>query len=335
MPSIILGDFVMTRFPLPLGEQGLFVAALLFGVVGCSAPSEESQISSFVIPQEEAAIAQESSSVDVPAPAPPPFKVVMLLDFSGSSNQHRVQHPTPETLQPVLEALSTSGGAIAVGAICNDSNQPFTRIAIDEPPVFPAEQLHNPTFPTPVDETAVNPLRLPEKQREFEVALADFNHLTAEDKALLKQHEERMAAHQAASQAKIRTFTTAITPLLTRPTDCTQTDLWGGLQRTDLLLSEDSSMWSTQPDFYLLVVSDGLDTGGKSAATLGSNPEILLVNGSGSVGVFADLEHKAFESVDAAIAYLASVRNKTDDSRQSANGADSEPSPAPSSSDAG
>ncbi|MEO1294726.1 MAG: hypothetical protein AAFW75_02815 [Cyanobacteria bacterium J06636_16] len=326
----------MTRFPLPLGwGPGLFVAALLLGIVGCSASSQEAQISSYEIPEGDEAIAQESPSLDIPAPPPPPFKVVVLLDFSGSSDQHRVQHPTPETLQPLSEALANSGGAIAVGAICNDSNQPFTRISIDEPPIFPEEQLHNPTFPTPVDETAVNPLRLPEKQREFEEALADYNHLAAEDKALLKQHQKAVEAYQAAGLAKIRTFKTEIAPILTRTTDCTRTDLWGGLKRADLLLSEDASRWSTQPDFYLLVVSDGLDTQGKSAVTLNSNPEILLVNGSGSVGIFADLEHKAFESVDAAIAYLASVRNRTDDSQQRSSGADSEPSPAPSPSDAG
>ncbi|MEO0987247.1 MAG: hypothetical protein AAFY20_17090 [Cyanobacteria bacterium J06639_14] len=306
---------MMTRFLPPLGrEQGLCVSALLLSLVGCSVP-QNVQTSSSVTPTVEEATVQESQSLAIPSAAPRPFKVVMLLDFSGSGNQHRIQIPHQETMAPLLETLSDSGGALAVGAICNDSNRPFTRISIAEPPVFPEDQLHEPTPPTPVDETAINPLRLPEKQREYEGALADYEQLIAANKALLQAHEEAIAAHQSEARTKIDTFAAAITPLLTRAVDCDRTDIWGGLQRADLLLSEDSSVWSTNPDAYLLVVSDGLDTQGKSAVNLTSNPTILLVNGSGSMGVFASLEHKAFESVDAAIAHLVSVRNKAHDSQ--------------------
>ena len=303
----------MARFPLPLGrELGLFMAALLLSLAGCSAWSQ-TPTSLSAAPSER--VVQKPSPVEVPPASPHPFKVVMLLDFSGSSSEHRIQMPSAETLQPLLEAIAAGGGVMALGGICNDSNQPFTRLAIAEPPKFAAEKLHNPTPPSPVDETAVNPLRLPEKQREFDLALAEYNQRKAEDEALIGQHQQAMEAHQSAVQAEIAAFSDAIAPLLTRPVDCGHTDLWGGLQRADLLLSEDSSIWSTSPDTYLLVVSDGLDTRGKAAVTLTSSPEVLLINGSGSVGIFADLEHKAFESVDAAIAHLASVRNKADDLR--------------------
>ena len=304
----------MARFPLPLGRgQGLLMATLLLSLAGCSTSSQTPTSLSAASPPD--AVVQESQPLQVPPQSPRPFKVVMLLDFSGSSSQHRIEMPNVETLQPLLESVSNAGGVIALGAVCNDSNQPFTRLAIAEPPPFPEDELHNATPPTPIDETGVNPLRLPEKQREFDLALAEYSQRMAEDEALIEQHQQAMAAHQSAGQAEIATFSEAIAPLLTRPIDCNYTDLWGGLQRADLLLSEDSSVWSTPPDFYLLVVSDGLDTKGKSEVTLTSNPEILLVNGSGSVGIFADLEHKAFESVDAAIAHLASVRNKAYDPR--------------------
>lgn len=243
----------------------------------------------------------EAEVLSFPPTPKPPLKVVVLVDFSASTDEHRIRRPQPKDLEPLVEALVKHGGVLAIAAVCNDSNLPLVRMAFPEPPGFDESLLHNATPPGPLDERSINPMALPEAKRLEQEAWADYQQRQAEDKALLESHSAAVEAQQANSRAQGKAFLEEIAPLLDRSANCTKTDLYGALQRADLLFSEDNSLWSQTPNAYLLVSSDGIHDSPTPAVQLQSNPEIFLINGSGSTGIFSALNHQAFEALEPAI----------------------------------
>lgn len=284
---------------------GLVAGGAILSLIGCSTPAPVSSPTNNIV----------EPAVRFPE-TPPPTRIVVLVDLSGSRLEHRVQMPETEAFESVLAALLESGGTFAVGTICDDSNYPLARLTIAEPLPLPIEQLHLSNPPEEIDASTVNRLRLPELQREFDEAMAVHKRLQAEDEAVLAGHQQRLAEHRASGQKLIQDFLKQeIAPILNSPANCANTDIWGGLQRANLVLTEDSSVWATPPELYLVVVSDGLDTQGSPKTALPKNLELLLVNGSASQGIFADIDHAAFESVDAALStlvHLITVRSQAD-----------------------
>lgn len=273
---------------------------LVLSTIGCSktyqfAPSERETDSDIRTALEEA------EELSLPTPPKPPFKVVVMVDFSASTSDHRIRLPKPESLEPLIDALVKNGGVLAISPICDESNLPLARTTFPEPPRFDESLLHNTASPAPLDEQSINPMKLPEAKRQEQAAWTDYQQRQAEDKALIESHSAAVEAHQGKSQAQGKAFLEEITPLLNRSVNCTRTDLYGALQRADLLLSENNSIWSQTPNAYLLISSDGIHDSPTPAVPLQSNPEIFLINGSGNIGIFSALNHQAFEALEPAI----------------------------------
>lgn len=231
----------------------------------------------------------------VPAPGQP-LTVAIAIDKSGSAPQHGIQ-ANSEAITPLFELFEDRGGELAVFTICNGGNEPSARVRIAEPPPPPAL---NP-FVDPESIHEDNPIRRLDQERERQAAR---KHHEAETARLLLEHQTAVAARQAEASAAIAAFQKdQLAPLLNRQPDCQESDVYGAMARMKLFLSEDAASWSAPPKPYALFLSDGLDTVGKPPVDL-PGVDVVLVNGSGERGVFSQIPHKAFESVEGAIAYI-------------------------------
>ena len=298
----------MTRsFPCP-GTGGV-LCILVAGLFCFSCtPTPEAAISSEIttpeaskpLPAVTAALAAEAKNK--------PLRLALVLDRSGSMHDHLITPFAEQHLASLLDLVSVHGGEVAIALVCDDSNQPLLRFKTPQPPQLMGEAFNNPPEPPPPDENTINALQRPEARRSYETARARYEELKAEDEQRLQTFEEALAAHQNEAQTAAEVFLKSITPALEEPPACMETDLHGALHRQALFFSEETT-FEPSSRRVLIVVSDGLDTIGNPPADFGEQPELILVNGSGSEGVFKDSSHKAFESLDAAIAFLVHSQN--------------------------
>lgn len=70
------------------------------------------------------------------------------------------------------------------------------------------------------------------------------------------------------------------------------------------MMLQEEIPWPVPPREYLVVVSDGLDTGGGKPVQIGSDAIILLSNSSGEEGIFKSFVNHSFESTDSAIRFI-------------------------------
>ena len=145
---------------------------------------------------------------------PTPVRIAVLDDKSASTNNQRIERLTVEMLEPLLTLLQASGGDIAYGHMCDDSNRPLTRQRFAESPILALDQLKNPVPPKPPDETSINPMRLPELQQAYQQDLADYHRQKTEDSTILDTHEQTLATHEQTAREKIQTYQKTLTPLL-------------------------------------------------------------------------------------------------------------------------
>ena len=106
------------------------------------------------------------------------------------------------------------------------------------------------------------------------------------------------------TQKAIQPYQEQIKPILERPATCKETDMSGAVERAELFLGEDTTIWVRPPENFLLLITDGLDTRNKTQIRLKTSPQVLVVNGTGSEGVLSEIPHKSFESNRAAFDYL-------------------------------
>lgn len=292
----------MARFLSCSGKGGaLCILAFLLLAPGCapspkpSNPSETPPPKTTPLPEVAAALAAEAKQKQL--------ILALVRDGSGSIYENRIAPMTEQHLSLLVDLISAHGGELAIALACDDSNQPLLRFRAPQPPHLVAETFNNPPEPTLPDETTINALRLPEARQRYETARARYEELKAEDVQRFQAHQKALAVDQTTVQKATKAFLHKTAPTLNEPANCQATDLHGAMHRVALFFDEEST-FEPAPHRVLLVISDGLDTRGKPPAVFENQPELILVNGSGSKGVFEAMPHKAFESLDAAIAFL-------------------------------
>lgn len=229
-------------------------------------------------------IATNNQPQQPPATNPPcpqvVSRIVWLQDKTGSANQTRTPQTSIEQLELLIDYIRPCGGEIAWGLVNEQSNASLHRLRIEVPPSgAPVEPDRN-----------GNPFNV---QRE----------LTAyrRDKA---RYDETVRVWREESDRRIAIFKGEAEELLGRPADARATDVFGGIQRASLFLSESDTTWTVPTRKYLILVSDGIDNMRRSYTPLGENTHFILVNGSASVGSLSSLNPIRFESIEAAIRFV-------------------------------
>jgi hypothetical protein len=218
------------------------------------------------------------------------LKVVILADRSGSVEHTRTPLITMSQLQEVINLLRSHSGEIAFGFIDDDSNRPFLRLRIARGPLMPTApaQRNNPY----------------EQER-----------LLDQYKRAMRQFNDQLRQWQFDTNQRIETFKTEAQPMI----DCLDdkqcrsntSDVLEGLKRADLFLSENEVV--TNQVNTLMLITDGLETTRpkNGAPTLKSHPRIIVVNGSGSLGVLKNYRVDAVEGIDAAIRQIGQTVSAT------------------------
>jgi hypothetical protein len=208
------------------------------------------------------------------------LRVAVFLDQSESMTQARVPQVSAESLVPLLERLKIDGGEVAVGLIRDRSDAPLTRVFVPappSPPVFPARASAN------IFEKA--------QQRKREEA----------ERA---RYEERLGEWQADVAARINAFAESVTPVFSAAADAPATDIHAALLRADVFVSE-PNVFGRPARNVVILHTDGVETvNSKIPAQFSAPAELLVVNGTGTVGHLEALQPLRFEALDAAIRYV-------------------------------
>ena len=214
-----------------------------------------------------------------------PLRIVIFEDETGSRLQTRTPQLTTEQLQQLIALCESHTGEIAFGVIRDESNNLFERLTIGPPPVVPVKTTATGTNAIDIDAAQAE---LDAKYQKEETAYgADIKNW----KNVVAEREKR--------------FVQSVTQLLQQPPDAQRTDVNGGVARADLFLGEDGAMFGKPTHRYLLLISDGQDNIHKPVASLPPNTTVIVVNGVGSVGNLAPFNPLRFESIDAALNYIA------------------------------
>jgi hypothetical protein len=247
-----------------------------------------------------------AKAAPLPAPKkqlPSPVRMALTIDYSGSASRNRILPLTLNHLQPLFHVLQQYGGEIALIPICSDSNRPAYRLRISEPPKMDQTTWKTLPKPTPPPDEA-NPFELQELVENYRQELQQYNDAQTVNANLLEQHQQTTNQWKEETQKAIQRYQEQIKPILERPATCQETDVSGAVERAELFLGEDTTIWVRPPENFLLLITDGLDTRNKTQIRLKTSPQVLVVNGTGSEGVLSEIPHKSFESNRAAFDYL-------------------------------
>lgn len=211
-----------------------------------------------------------------------PIKVALLGDKTSSTELSRTQQIQADDLQPLVELISRCGGELALGFVTDDSNRSLVRLRVEVPDAAPEPPKLNGVPP-------------------FEAARLqdDYRKKKAEHERRMAKWDEQTARHKARFERNAREW-------LTKQPGFTSSDVWGALQRAELFIEEAPASWPAAPQRYILLVSDGEDNASRPEVTLSAETQLILVNGSASVGDLQRLNPHRFESLDSATRYIIS-----------------------------
>ncbi|NEP79316.1 MAG: hypothetical protein F6K39_14765 [Okeania sp. SIO3B3] len=243
-------------------------------------------------------------------PQSPPVKIAIIMDKTGSAEWSRIEQPQLQDFQLLSPLLKRSGGEIAVGTFCYDSNRPLARVRVEQQPVLVNAGFNHPVAPVEPKNQG-NAFTYRKQKDEYKQKLVEYEALRQNDLKIVANYDNSVQQWQSQSEGKIQDFmTTQVQPILAHPVNCGSSDIQGGINRAELFLAESDVTWKQKPQQFAVFITDGLDNVGIQAIEFDTNAEVLLVNGAGSKGIFENIEHKAFESVPAAFQYLVTQVNK-------------------------
>lgn len=252
-------------------------------------------------------IISESTPVEqLIAQQPPvghPTKIALIKDETLSTESHRIAPMTLGEIQPLLDLLEQNGGEIALIGLCENSDRPALRVHIPSPPRLSPSDLKQTDRPTAPDTRGVSPFKLAEINAQHQSQQVRYQQLQQENQAVIQQHQQALTQWQADTEQKLEAFSTQLKPLLGKPATCQSTNVWSALGRADTFLNEVGG-WTYPPRNFALLVTDGLHNTNTPSVQMRSDAEILLINGSGESGIFANFQHRSFEAVSAAVRYL-------------------------------
>jgi hypothetical protein len=214
-----------------------------------------------------------------------PLKVGVMSDKTASAGHTRTPQLAPDDLNPLIELVCQRGGELGVGLVTDYSNNSLVRLRVETPPAPPRE-----------------PTKEEREGNAFDVA-----HLMDSYKAERAKYEEVKKQRDEEVGRRVEEFRAAVSELLARKPDARRSDVWGALRRAELFLSESDVGWAQPTHRYLLLVSDAQDNAGQPRLTLKSGAQLLIVNGSASLGSIASLNPQPFESPAAAFHHIVAA----------------------------
>jgi len=246
----------------------VFVVATTIGLIRC-------ELQARAVPKDN--VVASLSHAD--AAMLPPLRVVVGIDESGSMATANVAPTTVASLAPIFDRLETSGGELAVAFITEQSNGPFLRLYIPQPP----DAL------TVTHRTSGN---------IFEAA-AEKKH---ED-----QERGRYAAQyrtwRADASARVNAFSVVLGQRLQHAPVAPRTDIRSALARANLFLAEPIT-YTRPPKNLAIFITDGIDNSNGTPAPAFSVPaDIFIVNGSGTIAYLMPLHPTRFESLESALRF--------------------------------
>jgi hypothetical protein len=277
------------RFRLPARTviTVLIVALAATLVTSCDGPAAPGRAGSPTVPAITTQGTQRNPTPALPAaeqaaaPQELPIRAALFVDETMSMEAAAVARVTPQSLAPLLDRLATSGGEIALGFVRDRSNGALLRLFVPAPPEAPAA--------APVAPENIFAAAAAKKQQDSKLAA----------------YEQSRRAWQADALVRTRAFADAVAPFLAREPDAPSTDIRSAVVRADVFLSEPPRFPRGAKNLAVFV-SDGVDTLANGAAPrMNATAEVLVVNGTGSIGYLAPYQPVRFESVEAAMQYAA------------------------------
>jgi hypothetical protein len=257
----------------PSQAIALVFVTIIVVFVACSGKAPAAAPSSGAAPVGTGSVAGTSQ-------AAAPIRIIHLQDKTGSSDTTRTPLLTLDQLRRSTALCRVRGGEVLVGLIRDESNRLFVRYTVLPPPEEPVFQ--------PQSSNAISAQA--EKHR-FDKRLADYR--------------DRRNAWEAKAAHDEEVFLREAAELLKGPPDAERSDVHGALTRADLAAAEDDAVFGAPTHRYIVLVSDAIDNVQKPAPEMKSGATIIVVNGAASLGTIASLNPKRFESIDAALNFIA------------------------------
>lgn len=261
----------LSQVTITVGLSLLFLISLV--TVGCK--------------QEGTSEVEKQVGIDGPLPADPfppcqhaIVKIALLQDKSGSVGHTRTPQVTMEHLDLLVNFIRPCGGEIGFGTINEQSNSSLYRLRIEAPPAdAPKEPNKN-----------GNPFQVQQDMKEYRKARV--------------RYDQSMKVFDSEMERRIAAFKLNINARLDAPATARRSDFFGGIQRANLFLSENTAAWPSSPRQYLVIVGDGIDNVKSEHESLPKTIQLILVNGSAAMGSLASFNPSRFESIESAIDFV-------------------------------
>ena len=221
----------------------------------------------------------------VPLQTTGPVLVSVLVDFSASIAFYGVEIPSVIDLLPLIRLIDERGGELGVGAIQENPSTPLLRLRL--PP--PEKGLE------PPDE-AVNVFTRKRRLRVYRKARPEY--------------QERERQRRAENKILIDAYLPRLEAFLSKSASAQITNLWGNVNRANLMLMEPALYWTgssqAAPLRFLILVTDGRHN---AAASEFKRPHktivVCAVSGSKGLGDLGKIRGISwFESTASSVYYV-------------------------------
>jgi hypothetical protein len=223
----------------------------------------------------EAVVTSQDQNALVPA------LYAVFDDKSGSVKSARVTPLREQDLGALIDTIRLTGGELAFGLIGESTNRPLLRLRIPVPPQRPMKR---------------------EVQNAFERAEQD-----ALFQEQLEKYEVDVRNWKADVDRRASAFLSAVRPRLQEKATAKRSPINAALTRSELFLNEPVTTWPNAPHRYIILNSDAIDTTKSAPVTLLSGATLVLINGTGSLGILESLKPLRFESVQSALDHIAAT----------------------------
>lgn len=227
---------------------------------------------------------QDPGTISRSVPTSSPLLICLLGDTTMSMEKARSTPVQEKDLLELLALLRESGGELGFSVIGEATNLPLVRVRIPSPPSRPNK---------PADD---NPFVRAEKTSEYSEATRRYEAAYQKWEADVKQRVDSflIAAHQR----------------LALPVKDRTSPVYEAITRAQLFLGE-QRVWPENSRRMIVLQSDCQDTTRHKPVEMRADTAVLVVNGSGSLGVFANARSKPkqFESMPPVLEFIrAEVR---------------------------
>lgn len=223
----------------------------------------------------ESVVASQEQNALVPA------LYAVFEDKSKSVKSARITPLREQDIKALIDNIRLTGGELAFGLIGESTDRPLLRLRIPVPPPRPTKR---------------------EVQNAFE--RAEWDALFQEQ---LEKYEADMGHWKADVDQRAGAFLDAVRPRLQEKAIAKRSPINSALTRSELFLNEPVTAWPRAPHRYIILNSDAIDTTKSAPATIKSGATLVIVNGSGSIGILESLNPLRFESVQAALDHITAT----------------------------